>query len=101
MDDFIDDGDEEEDYSKHIRDIFKYDKSKYRDDYDDEPMESSFSQMQKEEAFSKRMGKFWLRFQECVTIGFSPGLKEDLEDIRLEEEAKKRKDALKKKMKYR
>ncbi|KAL5278444.1 SPTY2D1 family protein [Megaselia abdita] len=84
MDDFIDDGEDEEDYSKHIRDIFKYDKSKYRDEYDDEPMESSFAQMQREEAFSKKMG-----------------LKEDLEDMRLEEEAKKKKDMMKKKMKYR
>lgn len=29
MDDFIDDGDEEEDVSSHIRDIFGYDKQKY------------------------------------------------------------------------
>lgn len=29
LDDFIDDGDEEEDYSSHIKAIFGYDKSKY------------------------------------------------------------------------
>lgn len=105
MDDFIDDGEEDEDYSKHIRDIFKYDKSKYRDEYDDEPMESSFAQMQREEAFSKKMGEFFIFFFKKFWIQsfcfLSPGLKEDLEDMRLEEEAQKKKALMKKKMKYR
>lgn len=74
MDDFIDDGEDEEDYSKHIRDIFKYDKSKYRDEYEDEPMESSFAQMQKEEALSKKLGECWLKLstsEVLILAGFS------------------------------
>lgn len=80
MDDFIDDGDEEEDYSSQIRAIFGYDKSRYRDeDFDDREMESSFAQQMREEYISKKIG-----------------LMEDLEDMRMEEEEKKMK-ALKKK----
>lgn len=80
MDDFIDDGDEEEDYSSQIRAIFGYDKSRYRDeDYDDREMESTFAQQMREEYISKKIG-----------------LMEDLEDMRMEEEEKKMK-ALKKK----
>lgn len=59
LDDFIDDGGCEEDISSHIRDIFGYDKRRYRDlDEDDDRMESSYAQMQREEFISKKLGKF-------------------------------------------
>ncbi|XP_069355443.1 protein SPT2 homolog isoform X2 [Maniola hyperantus] len=78
MDDFIDDGDENMDYSTHIKEIFGYDKSKYRymDDDDDPSMESSFSRQQREEYISKKIG-----------------IMEDLEDMRMEamEKSKKKK----------
>ncbi|XP_047545938.1 protein SPT2 homolog [Vanessa atalanta] len=78
MDDFIDDGDENMDYSKHIKEIFGYDKSKYRhiDDEDDPMMESSFARQQREEYISKKIG-----------------IMEDLEDMRMEamEKSKKKK----------
>lgn len=75
MDDFIDDGpQEEEDYSKHIAEIFGYDKNKYRYiEDDDECMESSFGQLEKEEKFS-----------------LISGVMEDLEDIRKEKREKER-----------
>ncbi|KAG6453566.1 hypothetical protein O3G_MSEX008213 [Manduca sexta] len=75
LDDFIDDGDEEMDYSKHIKEIFGYDKSKYRDiDDDDDPdMESSFARQQREEYISKKIG-----------------IMEDLEDMRMEAMMKKK-----------
>lgn len=60
MDDFIDDGPEDgEDYSKYISEIFGYDKSRYRnvDDMDDN-MESSFSQVMKEEFISGKIGNY-------------------------------------------
>lgn len=80
MDDFIDDGDEEMDYSSQIKAIFGYDKSRYRDeDFDDREMESTFAQQMREEFISKKIG-----------------LMEDLEDMRMEEEEKRMK-ALKKK----
>lgn len=83
MDDFIDDGDAELDYSNEIAKLFKYDKSKYVDDDDDlDDMEASYSQLQKEEKISAKIG-----------------LMEDLEDIRREEEEKKRKKMLLKKKK--
>ncbi|XP_018347796.1 PREDICTED: protein SPT2 homolog isoform X2 [Trachymyrmex septentrionalis] len=75
--DFIDDGPEDnEDYSKHISEIFGYDKSKYRniDDDDDTAMESNFAQQLKEEYISSKIGYM-----------------EDLEDMRLEALEKKRK----------
>lgn len=76
MDDFIDD-DEGFDYSSEIRNIFGYDKSRYRDEDDDiDNMESSFAQQQREEFVSKKIG-----------------IMEDLEDMRKEEEEKKRKAA--------
>ncbi|XP_055301282.1 protein SPT2 homolog [Sitodiplosis mosellana] len=76
MDDFIDD-DEGFDYSSEIRNIFGYDKSRYRDEDDDiDNMESTFAQQQREEFISKKIG-----------------IQEDLEDIRLEAEEKKRKAA--------
>ncbi|XP_050679955.1 protein SPT2 homolog [Leptidea sinapis] len=76
MDDFIDDGEEELDYSSAIKEIFGYDKSKYRDiDDDDDPaMESNFAQQQREEYISKKLG-----------------IMEDLEDMRLEAMEKKKK----------
>ncbi|XP_063379918.1 protein SPT2 homolog [Cydia fagiglandana] len=75
MDDFIDDGDENMDYSTHIKEIFGYDKSKYRDmDDDDDPtMESSFARQQREEYISKKIG-----------------IMEDLEDMRMEAMEKKK-----------
>ncbi|KAH8276377.1 hypothetical protein KR026_009104, partial [Drosophila bipectinata] len=79
LDDFIDDGDCEEDISSHIRDIFGYDKRRYRDiDDDDRGMESSYAQMQREEFISKKLG-----------------MQEDLEDMRMEAMLKKRKMAKK------
>ncbi|XP_023166818.1 protein SPT2 homolog isoform X2 [Drosophila hydei] len=79
LDDFIDDGDCNEDISSHIRDIFGYDKRRYRDlDEDDAQMESSFAQVQREEFISKKLG-----------------LQEDLEDMRMEALHKKRKMAKK------
>lgn len=59
MDDFIDDGDADEDYSKYISEIFGYDKSKYRDMDDDvENMESTFAQQMREEVISTKIGEF-------------------------------------------
>ncbi|KAK9876596.1 hypothetical protein WA026_013975 [Henosepilachna vigintioctopunctata] len=84
MDDFIDDGpEEEEDYSKYISEIFGYNKSKYAryDDEDDALMESSYAQQMKEEVISTKMG-----------------IMEDLEDMKLEEEHKRRKALMKKKL---
>ncbi|KAK2578942.1 hypothetical protein KPH14_011147 [Odynerus spinipes] len=84
LDDFIDDGPEEEgaDYSKYISEIFGYDKNKYNnvDDDDDLAMESNFAQQLKEEYVSTKIG-----------------IMEDLEDIRMEALEKKRKALLKKK----
>lgn len=60
MNDFIDDGVEqnEEDYSKHISEIFGYDRTKYNyiDDDDDTAMESNFAQQLKEEYRSAKIG---------------------------------------------
>ncbi|KAH8295984.1 hypothetical protein KR018_008980, partial [Drosophila ironensis] len=79
LDDFIDDGDCEEDISSHIRDIFGYDKRRYRDmEDDDRHMESSFAQMQREEFISKKLG-----------------MQEDLQDMRMEAIHKKQKLAKK------
>ncbi|CAG2206777.1 SPT2 [Mytilus edulis] len=71
-----------EDYSKHIRNIFGYDrlKFKYESDYDIANMESNFKDVMKEEARSARLG-----------------MQEDLEDMKKEEEEMKRKMAGKKK----
>ncbi|KAK4293608.1 hypothetical protein Pmani_033709 [Petrolisthes manimaculis] len=75
LDDFIDDGDAEVDYRSEIGKLFGYDRNKYKDDEDDlSDMEASYSQMQKEERISAKIG-----------------LKEDLEDIQREEEEKKMK----------
>jgi protein SPT2 len=60
LDDFIDDRTQEdqEDYSKHISEIFGYDKNKYKhiDDEDDIIMESNFAQQLKEEYESTKIG---------------------------------------------
>ena len=86
MDDFIDDGPEEEpDYSKYITEIFGYDKKKFQHDDDDlDNMESTFAQQMKEEVISTKIG-----------------IMEDLEDMKKEEEAKRRKAELFKKLKKR
>ncbi|XP_028305567.1 protein SPT2 homolog [Gouania willdenowi] len=58
MDDFIEDEDEEqEEVSKHIREIFGYDRKRYKDesDYALKFMESSWRDVQKEEARSLRV----------------------------------------------
>ncbi|KAF7702242.1 protein SPT2 homolog [Silurus meridionalis] len=81
MDDFIDDeGEDQDEISKHIREIFGYDRKKYKDesDYALKFMESSWKEQQKEEARSLRLG-----------------IKEDEEDMRKEEEEMKRKEAMK------
>ncbi|XP_015193939.2 protein SPT2 homolog isoform X1 [Lepisosteus oculatus] len=80
MEDFIEDeGEDQDDISKHIREIFGYDKSKYRDesDYALRYMESSWKDQQKEEARSLRLG-----------------IKEDEEDMLKEQEEMKRKMAM-------
>ncbi|XP_051545209.1 protein SPT2 homolog isoform X1 [Myxocyprinus asiaticus] len=85
MDDFIDDEEDDQDeISKHIREIFGYDRSKYKDesDYALKFMESSWKEQQKEEARSLRLG-----------------IKEDEEDMLMEEEEMKRKLAMKAKRK--
>ncbi|XP_060531451.1 protein SPT2 homolog [Cylas formicarius] len=86
LDDFIDDGPEgEENYSSYIKEIFGYDKSKYRGIDDDvDNMESSFAQQMREEIKSAKIGIF-----------------EDLEDIKKEKEEKRRKALMKKKLKQR
>uniref|UniRef100_A0AAZ1XL54 Protein SPT2 homolog n=1 Tax=Oreochromis aureus TaxID=47969 RepID=A0AAZ1XL54_OREAU len=76
MDDFIDDGGEEqEEISKHIKEIFGYDRTRYRDesDYALKFMESSWKDLQKEEARSLRMA-----------------VQEDLEEERREEDELKK-----------
>ncbi|KAK3526602.1 hypothetical protein QTP70_030741 [Hemibagrus guttatus] len=85
MEDFIDDeGEDQDEISKHIREIFGYDRSKYKDesDYALKFMESSWKEQQKEEARSLRLG-----------------IKEDEEDMRMEEEEIKRKQVMKAKRK--
>lgn len=78
MDDFIDDGPEEmEDYSKYIKDIFGYDKSKYRglDEDDIDNMESTFAQQMREDIRSTKLGKCFSVFinlleNSCVFYNF-------------------------------
>lgn len=76
LDDFIDDSDSKVDISAEIRNIFGYDKRRYKDeDFDDRSMENNkFSSIMMEEARSARIGRM-----------------EDLEDMRREEEELKRK----------
>ncbi|XP_037695191.1 protein SPT2 homolog [Choloepus didactylus] len=81
MEDFIEDeGEPQEEISKHIREIFGYDRKKYKDesDYALRYMESSWKEQQKEEAKSLRLG-----------------VQEDLEEMRREEEELKRRKAKK------
>lgn len=63
------------DYSKHIKEIFKYDRSKYANEpsFDDRRMESRYTDILKEEAYSARVG-----------------MKEDLEDYKREQAALKK-----------
>lgn len=78
MDDFIDDGDEELDYSSEIKKIFGYDKSRYKDeDFDDRQMESNFATVMREEYISKKCG-----------------IMEDLEDMKQEALEKKQKEKM-------
>ncbi|KAJ7344397.1 hypothetical protein JRQ81_000347 [Phrynocephalus forsythii] len=82
MEDFIDDEEEpQEEISRHIREIFGYDRTRYKDesDYALRYMESSWKEQQKEEAKSLRLG-----------------IKEDLEELKREEEELKRKKQAKK-----
>ncbi|XP_059779838.1 protein SPT2 homolog [Balaenoptera ricei] len=81
MEDFIEDeGEPQEEISKHIREIFGYDRTKYKDesDYALRYMESSWKEQQKEEAKSSRLG-----------------MQEDLDEMRREEEEMKRRKAKK------
>ncbi|KAF3689015.1 Protein SPT2 -like protein SPT2 domain-containing protein 1 [Channa argus] len=80
MDDFIDDGGEgQEEISRHIKEIFGYDRKKYKDesDYALKFMESSWRDLQKEESRSLRLA-----------------VQEDLEEERKEE--LRRKNAMRK-----
>lgn len=82
MDDFIDDeGDEQDEISKHIKEIFGYDRKRYKDesDYALKFMESSWKDCQKEEARSLKMA-----------------VQEDLEEERKEEEELNRQNAKRK-----
>lgn len=71
MNDFIDDGleENEEDYSKHISEIFGYDRTKYNyiDDEDDTAMESNFAQQLKEEYRSTKIG---IHYNNLINIFF-------------------------------
>lgn len=84
MSDFIDDGPcyDDVNYSEHIKEIFRYDRSKYIDEDDDDIMESSYAEQEKEEIRSAKLGYL-----------------EDLEDMRQEEEEKRRKMMKKKRLK--
>ncbi|XP_068169153.1 protein SPT2 homolog [Antennarius striatus] len=76
MDDFIDDGaEEQEEISRHIKEIFGYDRKRYKNesDYALKFMESSWKEMQKEEARSLKLA-----------------VQEDLEEEKREEEEQKR-----------
>lgn len=81
MDDFIDDEGDDQDISRHIKEIFGYDKNKYKDesDYALKFMESSWRDLQKEEARSLRMA-----------------VQEDMEEERREQEEFKRQTAKRK-----
>ncbi|XP_048401851.1 protein SPT2 homolog isoform X2 [Stegostoma tigrinum] len=82
MDDFIDDsGESQDEISKHIKAIFGYDRTRYKDesDYALRYMESSWKEQQKEEAKSLQLG-----------------MMEDAEEMRKEEEELRRKMKAKK-----
>lgn len=83
MEDFIDEeGDEQEEISRHIKEIFGYDRNKYKDesDYALKFMESSWKDLQKEESRSLRLA-----------------VQEDLEEERREQEELKRQSAKRRK----
>ncbi|XP_041853522.1 protein SPT2 homolog [Melanotaenia boesemani] len=83
MEDFIDEeGDEQEEISRHIKEIFGYDRNKYKDesDYALKFMESSWKDLQKEESRSLRLA-----------------VQEDLEEERREQEDLKRQSAKRRK----
>ncbi|EDO47613.1 predicted protein [Nematostella vectensis] len=83
-DDFIDDGGDEADVSSYIREIFGYDKRKFKDeDFDDRSMEVSYRQIEKEEARSSKIAK----------------LEDEIEFLKEQAELKKQKAALMKKRK--
>ncbi|KAL3841663.1 hypothetical protein ACJMK2_019777 [Sinanodonta woodiana] len=86
LDGFIDDGDDGNgnDYSKYIKEIFGYDRNRFKDEDEDDidNMESNFAQVEKEEKISARIG-----------------LQEDLEDMKKEEEELRLKMLAKKKLK--
>ncbi|KAM4572595.1 protein SPT2 homolog [Odontesthes bonariensis] len=84
MDDFIDDGGEQQDeISRHIKEIFGYDRTKYKDesDYALKFMESSWKDVQKEETRSLKLA-----------------VQEDLEEEKREEEDLRRQKTKRKKM---
>uniref|UniRef100_A0A8D0L234 Protein SPT2 homolog n=1 Tax=Sphenodon punctatus TaxID=8508 RepID=A0A8D0L234_SPHPU len=71
MEDFIDDeGEPQEEISKHIREIFGYDRNKYKDesDYALRYMESSWKEQQKEEARSWMSWRFAASSQSGVVF---------------------------------
>ncbi|KAH0620949.1 hypothetical protein JD844_021868 [Phrynosoma platyrhinos] len=126
MEDFIDDeGEPQEEISKHIREIFGYDRNKYKDesDYALRYMESSWREQQKEEAKSnsepddlvvhvrqrvaaenqcKDASDAAQKLAEAKTkinssdLSLRLGMQEDLEEMRREEEELKRKKQAKK-----
>lgn len=84
MDDFIDDEDVEDsaDVSKYIKEIFGYDRSRFNDEDDDlSYMESSYSQIEKEEHKSAKIAR----------------LEDEIEQLKELTELKKTRDKLKKK----
>lgn len=84
MDDFIDDGDDEQDeVSKHIKEIFGYDRTKYKEesDYALKFMESSWRDLQKEEARSLKMAVLEDQEEE----------RRELEEMKQKERAKRKK----------
>ncbi|XP_067043016.1 protein SPT2 homolog [Acropora muricata] len=85
-DDFIDDGEVEQevDISKCIKEIFGYDRSRFRDDDDDlADMESNFRQIEREELKSSKIAR----------------LEDEIEQLKELHELKKQRDQLKKKAK--
>lgn len=112
MRDFIDDGDDyksdelDNSWRDEIDRIFKYNRNKYKDDYDDDIEEASYAQQMMEERRSARIGKERLFFAQLtkykvllIILIFSnyTGYMEDLEEERKEEEERRRKAKLKKK----
>ncbi len=98
MDDFIDEGDDEvDDYSEEIRKLFKYDPKRYKDldDKDLRNMESSYHDIEREERKRYFSGDslrftFFALVKLALVLSAKIGYLEDLEDMRLEEEEKKK-----------